>query len=99
MSHFQPLSDKGFYTIQDYKFLANVRPANRKKLCAVTELPLGPHNAYRLEIYNYHQGKKARRVWVSEAGMAMLKMSGRDPISGASQLDLANLYNNKRLPL
>lgn len=102
MSRFQPLSEisgTGFYTIQNYKFLTNVRPANRMKLCAVTQMPLGPHNAYCLEIYNYHQGKKARRVWISEAGMAMVKMSGRDLINGASQFQLAELYNKKRLPV
>lgn len=88
-SHFQTLWPGGFFYIKDMTFLSDVPLSNQKKLCAVTQIPVGAHNVCRIQIHNNKQGKKSKTVWISHSGMAILKLSG---INVRNQSFLKQLY-------
>lgn len=101
-------------TLEDAYFIKKTQPVrgvkDRGKRCAVTGVRIGYSKCWRVEVSHTAWGSiyRSKVVWISNAGAAMLALSGMDVLgnfprsesrSDQGQALLKNLYRKKPIIL
>lgn len=99
-------------TMEDVYYIVKKTPVrgvkDRGKRCAVTGVPIGYSECWRVEVSHTAPGTNNKFVWISDAGAAMLTLSGMDVLgnfpksksrSDQGQELLKNLYRKKPVNL
>lgn len=100
-------------TMEDAYFIKETQPVrgvkDRGKQCAVTGVRIGYSKCWRVEVsHTAHWETVSKFVWISDAGAAMLTLSGMDVLgnfprsksrSDQGQALLKNLYRKKPIIL